>query len=308
MKEWLAMCILRLLIVFFVVVGANADLAQAQQAKSQVLWLNASVPDRSYNVEHRRMMADYLGAYGDGLVFNVEFVSSRQHGALARSLSTGQYDVVVLDVLANRTTVGQEDVEALKSFYASGRNAVMLDGSFWIRSISHNPTTNFPGKNNGTGGLLINQIQALVDAGGGILIGTDHSDFQRTANVLLRGLIPNAKFSGVTSPSTDGSFKGRVLLAHVEPVRAIDILEHWQSIPNQGEAPVGAFTDFTGRPVTLYNLVATADQPGGGTRRPYISASFDPGDEDFAIDSETAPEIEETPQLPDNMPTRKSGS
>ena len=101
-------------------------------------------------------------------------------------------------------------------------------------------------------------------------------------------------------------FIGQTLLGQTVPVRAIDILNHWQSIPSQGEAPVGTFTDFTGQPVTLYTLVETADKPGGGAKKPYISASFDPGSAKTAIDSETAfaPEPE-APRLPDNMPTRQ---
>ncbi|MEM6482726.1 MAG: hypothetical protein AAF681_12825 [Pseudomonadota bacterium] len=301
------MSILRVLIVAIAFVGGGMCQAQSQQDLTRVLWVNVSVPDRKYTVEHRRLMADYLSAYQGGTVFDVDFVSSRSGGAIARGLSTRQYDILVLDALANRMTVGNEDVEAVKAFYASGRNALMLDGSFWMRSIDHNPTTIFPGKNKGTGGLLVNQVKALADAGGGILIGTDHKQYQKTANSVLRGLIPDAHFSGITSPSTDGSFKGRVLLAHAEPVRAIDILEHWQSKPDQGEAPVGPFTDFTGRPVTLFNLVASADQPGGGERRPYISASFDPGDEEFALTTVTVPDLLEAPKLTKNMPTRKSG-
>jgi hypothetical protein len=213
----------------------------------------------------------------------------------------------VLDVTTRRSTFGPADLEALRSHYASGRRALMLDGSLWIRSTAENRTTRFPGVNGATGDLTVNQIQALADAGGGILIGTDHDDFQVGANVALEAIVPGARFSGTTNPSTDGDFIGRTLLGHAVTLRAIDILEHWQSIPTQGESPVGSFTDFTGNAIRLHALVETADKPGGGVKRPYVSASFDPGSQRTAIDAnETAFEdAPEEPPLPPDMPTRK---
>lgn len=85
-----------------------------------------------------------------------------------------------------------------------------------------------------------------------------------------------------------------------ERVIARDILRHWEAVPSQGEAPVGEFVDFMGRPVTLYSLVETADQPGGGRKRPYISASIFPGSGRTAIDSDE-PAFE-------NLPTHKGPS
>ncbi len=293
-------------IMMFLVASASESLAI--ERTGAVLWFDGNVPDPNHTVEHRRRMADFVDAYKGGNTFRVNFVSSRQGGALAQAIAAQSYDILVLDLLANRSYLNADDFAALQGFYASGKRALMLDGSFWIRSIRHNRTTNFPGINGATGALTINQLTAILDAGGGILIGTDHNSYQVGANDALRALIPDAKFQGLTSPSTNGSFIGTVLLAHAEPVRAIDILEHWQTIPNQGEAPVGSFTDFQGRPVQLFSLVSTADQPGRGAKRPYISASFDPGDEEFAIDSDTAPVVDDTPpepELPDNMPTRK---
>jgi hypothetical protein len=179
----------------------------------------------------------------------------------------------------------------------------MLDGSFGIRSmrIPGTPQVDFPGAENSSAALLANQVSAIARAGGGVLIGSDHDGWQVGANAALRALVPDARFRGTTNPSTDGQFLGDLLLTGVLPVKPIVLLRHWESVPNQGEAPVGGFTDFAGAPVQLYALVEAADKPGGGRKRPYISASFDPGNKRFDIDSELAPE----PEIPNNMPTRK---
>jgi hypothetical protein len=154
--------------------------------------------------------------------------------------------------------------------------------------------------NNSSAYLTLNQIESLREAGGGVLIGTDHDRFQRAANYMLRAILPDAQFRNSTDPSRDGEFFGKVLLAQREAVKPLDLLQHWEAIPNQGQAPVGTFTDFEGRPVTLYTLVEASNKPGGGTRRAYISATINPGDDRVDIAEDAAPVI-------NRMPTRKSG-
>ncbi|WP_428929774.1 hypothetical protein [Marinibacterium sp. SX1] len=279
----------------------------AQSGPVRVLWWNANPEYSNQKNHHRQAMADFLNGFEGGNSVSTDFRSSTRGGDLAQQLNASSYDIVIIDTTDTRSRFNASDLDAVRAHYASGHRAVMLDGSFWIRSIRANATTRFPGPNGATGNLLVNQILALAEAGGGVLIGTDHDRYQAGANAVLTALIPGARFKGLTIPSTDGSFIGRTLLAHRVPVRAIEILEHWQSIPSQGEVPVGTFTDFTGQQVTLFNLVETADQPGGGGKRPYISASFDPGNERTAIgSSETlAPIAPVVPALPENMPTRK---
>lgn len=287
------------LVVFCVVVSSVAPAAAQHQAK-KVLWFNG-MPDFKPEVvnRHRQDMARYVGKFRDGKAFEVTFKRRLRGGGLAAELNAAQYDVVVLDLANRRVRLNAADVKALQNFYASGRDKLMLDGSFAIRNIRHNPTTKFPGVNGSSGSLLINQIYALADNGGGVLIGTDHNDWQSNANKALQGLVPQARFRGTTNPSTDGDFIGTLLLSSRVTVAARDILRHWESVPNQGEAPVGEFTDFSGRPITLYSLVETADKPGGGRKRPYISMNFFPGDRRIPIDSEE--------QDFENLPTHKSG-
>ncbi|MEM9900983.1 MAG: hypothetical protein AAF865_06535 [Pseudomonadota bacterium] len=301
------MTVLRSLLLSLALLVLPAWGTLAQQGPITVLWYDANPGYPGQTAAHRKQMADYLTQFENGSVFTADFISSTRGGTLASALASRDFDVVVIDVTDTRSSFDAQDLQAMQTRYAAGKRAVMLDGSLWIRSTTSNPTTNFPGINGATGAFLVNQIRALADAGGGTLVGTDHNDFQVGANAIVTALIPDARFTGRTVPSTDGSFIGRTLLAHSVPVRPIDILEHWQSVPSQGEAPVGTFTDFTGQPVTLFNLVETSDQPGGRAKRPYVSASFDPGTMRTAIDSELAfePEPEPEPELPENMPTRK---
>lgn len=267
---------------------------------ARVLWFNA-MPDmgRELLSHHRKAMADHLDQFQGGEAFDVTYLRSTRGGALAGALGAGGYDIVVLDMGNERVRMNGADAAALQQFYGSGRQALMLDGSFSIRNINHNARTRFPGENGSSAGLLVNQISALAQHGGGILIGTDHDAWQYNANTALAALVPGAQFSGLTNPSTDGEFIGTVLLGQRVQVTARDVLRHWESVPNQGEAPVGRFVDFLGQPLVLYSLVETADKPGGGRRRPYVSASFSPGDRRIPIDSEDA--------VHDKLPTHKSG-
>lgn len=277
----------------------------AQSDPAKVLWF-LGTPDYpgEYTSRDRRAMASYLSDFEDGRVFETTFVRSTRRGALAAELDKAAFDVIVLDVATTSNVFGSSDLAALKAHYQNGRTGLMLDGSLGIRNMVRSALTRFPGPDEALGKLLVNQIDALRRAGGGILIGTDHNQWQRSANAALAALLPGATFSGSTDPSTDGVFLGKVLLGGAATVVPVSVLRHWESVPNQGEAPVGAFSDFLGQPVTLYSLVETADKPGGGRKRPYISASFDPGSETYNIDSEVAPEPQ-APPLPDNMPTRK---
>lgn len=282
------------LLTFILILTATATVAQP----TRVLWWNGTpdYPPQSF-AHHRQTMANHLSAYRGGGAFEATFQSSLRGGELASHLAGRSYDVLVLDLTSINQILDQRDLEALKSFYASGRDALMFDGSLWIRSASINPTTNYPGQNGATGNLMVNQISAIARNGGGILFGTDHDQYQANANHAINALLPGVGFTGYTIPSTDGEFIGDVLLREREPVIASDILRHWDSVPSQGEAPVGTFADFMGRPVTLFSLVETADKPGGGRKRPYVSASFDPGDRRTAIDAET--------EDFGNIPTRK---
>lgn len=269
---------------------------------TRVLWWDGSPTYRgATNARDRAAMANYIDAFGDGTAYEVTFRNSTRRGDLARALTGQRYDILVLDVTTRSNNFNRADLDALRATYQNGTRALMLDGTLWVRNARPGPMTLFPGPNGASAALLMNQIRALEEAGGGILIGTDHREFQVGANALVNALVPGARFSGRTNPSRDGDFIGSVLLNAAVPVKPIDILRHWEEIPSQAEAPVGRFTDFLGNPVTLYALVETSDKPGGRKKRPYISVSFAPGEGRTAIDSDADPE-----PVRDYMPTRKS--
>lgn len=282
----------------------SAPVLQAQEPVRVLWWDGSPTYEGATNAQDRAAMALYVDGFGGGTQFAVTFQSSTRAGALAEQMKRGTYDILVLDVTTTSANFTTADLAAVQAHYQSGKNALLLDGTLWIRNARPGPMTLFPGPNGASAALLMNQIQALVDAGGGILIGTDHREFQVGANQLLRAILPGAHFSGRTNPSRDGAFIGDVLLRAAVPVAPLDILRHWEEVPSQAEAPVGQFTDFLGHAVTLHALVETSDKPGSRAKRPYISASFAPGDGRTAIDDDAVPEAVKEP---DNMPTRKSG-
>ncbi|MEO0344457.1 MAG: hypothetical protein AAF198_13570 [Pseudomonadota bacterium] len=267
-------------------------------ATSVFFWNGMTSNDNTTPPSLRKKIADYVDDFSGGTQFDVTFDSSIDPGALARSLSGRNYDVLVLDITDDTIRLNAADIAAVQQFYQSGRQALMLDGSFAIRSLVYNNRTQFPGPNETYGKLTVNQVAAIAARGGGILIAADHDVWQVNTNKIVQALLPGARFKGTTNPSTDGDFIGDELLGMKANAIPKDIFNHWAAVPNQGEAPIGGFTDFLGQAVTLYPLVEASDKPGGKRRRPYISASFDPGDTRTAIDSEE--------ELFENIPTHKS--
>ncbi|MEM6566573.1 MAG: hypothetical protein AAF665_19135 [Pseudomonadota bacterium] len=265
----------------------------------RVLWWDVSLRETRNNPQNRETMANFLTGYKNGSRYSVEYKFEPQRGAFAQHLSVSPaYQIIIVSAANNNRVFNAEDQEAFRSYYANGSKVLMLDGTLGVRNSDVKQLTKWPGVNNSSANMLVNQMEALRDEGGGLLLGTDHGRFQASANIALRAILPEAQFSRITNPSRDGEFFGELLLATEEPVKPLDILRHWEAIPNQGQAPVGTFTDFLGAPVTLYTLVEASDKPGGGARRPYISATLPPGDKRFDIADDVAPEI-------DRMPTRQ---
>jgi hypothetical protein len=265
-----------------------------------VLWWDVSLHEPRNQPSNRQTMARHLQAYKDGTRFRVDYKFEPRRGAFAQHMAANPgYSIIVVTAANDNALFNSADLDAFRAFYARGNTALMLDGTLGIRNTDVRELTKWPGVNRSSANLLINQMEALRAAGGGLLIGTDHGRFQRTANLALDAILPGAQFSRITDPSRDGDFFGELLLAGAEPVKPLDILRHWEAIPNQGQAPVGQFQDFTGAQVTLHTLVEASDKPGGGTRRPYISATIDPGSTRIDITEEAAPVI-------NRMPTRKS--
>ncbi|WP_172331643.1 hypothetical protein [Mangrovicoccus sp. HB161399] len=261
-----------------------------------VLWVHSSVREAKLTDGHRKAIVAYLNSYRGGGAFDVTYLRHGSGGQTAAALGAAVYDVIVVDAGNGRRMFSSGDLDAFRAFYASGKRNLLLDGTLLIRNTDYSSESNFPGVDGSSAALTVNEISEVARAGGGIIIGADHNNFQADANQVAGALVPGAGFTGRTNPSTDGEFFGDGLLSEVEPIRPVDLFRHWASIPSQGETSVGSFTDFEGRPVEFRALVAAADKPGGGRQRPYISATLDPGPARYSIDS--------TEVVQDSMPTR----
>jgi hypothetical protein len=261
--------------------------AQAQAAPVSVLWWD-STPDYGGQApnSYRQQMADALTAFNGGASFAATYVGSEVAGTLATHLSGNSYDVVVFDATSFSPKFDTADLDAVKAMYAGGKKSLMLDGILYIRNIVYSADTLFPGPGGALAGLLINQVAAIAEAGGGFLVGTDHQGYQEDANQIVRALVPGAAFTGITSPSTDGVFFGDTLLNGPVPIAANDVLTHWSAVPSQGIAPTGLFDDFLGDEIELFSLVDVADTIGG-PRASFVSFSVKPGDRETDVDDDT---------------------
>ncbi|MEM1351116.1 MAG: hypothetical protein AAGF27_02165, partial [Pseudomonadota bacterium] len=242
-KRWPARQVLHVALVFIVLVAAISWGAGAN-AQTRVLWWDISANEPRNKPENRRTMARYVDSYAGGGRYSVDYVYSPRRGTLARHLAANPgYGIIVISAANTSRLFNKADQDALRAFYASGRKALMLDGTLGVRNSDVRQLTQWPGANNASANMLINQMEALRRAGGGLLIGTDHGRFQASANVALGAILPRAQFSRITDPSRNGEFFGDLLLAD-RPVRPLDMLKHWEAIPNQGQAPVGQYRDF----------------------------------------------------------------
>jgi hypothetical protein len=243
----------------------------------KVLWWD-STPDYGGQAPNalRQEFSDYLNSYNGGSVFSSTYVGSETMGTLATHLASNSYDVIVFDATSYSAKFNASDISAVQNFYSGGKKNLLLDGTLYIRSINYNSTSNFPGINDSSGKLTVNEVFSVASRGGGIMIGTDHSGFQVDANQILNGILPSTNFTGITYPSTDGLFYGGDLLSSKAAVAAVDIFNHWDSIDTQAIAPIGARTDFNGASLTLYSQVDVADIIGG-PKYSYISSSWKPG-------------------------------
>lgn len=268
-------------------VAAGLAWGTAQAAPVNVLWWDTTptyggqAPDAL-----RQAMSDYLTNFGGGGVFSSTYVSAEsQPGTLAARLASTAYDVIVFDSTPSGTgtSLNAADFSAIGSFYDAGNKNIMLDGTLYIRSISYSPATVFPGANGALGGLLANQVMQLATRGGGMLIGTDHDCCQGEANNILKAAVPGMTgFSGVTYPTTVGSFFGSDLLnGGAVAIAAADVFNNWAGVPSEAVAATGTFVDKNGASVTFYSQVDVADAGGGGLVAgqlyTYISTSWAPG-------------------------------
>jgi hypothetical protein len=257
------------------VVAMLAPASAMAQATYTVLWFDntptygSQAPDAL-----RQEMCDYLTNVGGGGIFDCTYLSAGGGGSFAAHMASNAYDVIVFD--STPGSFNASDRTAIATHWRS-HPAILLDGTLYIRSINYNAGTNFPGPSGSTGALTANQVYQLATRGGGFMVGTDHQGFQAGANYILQGVLPAAAFSGITYPSVDGLFHGDDLIDAIEVVNVGGLFSHWDTVPTEGIAPTGTFTDVDGGTVTLYSQVDVANDPGGGPKYSYISTSWEPG-------------------------------
>lgn len=261
----------------------------AAQAAYNVLWWD-STPEYGVQAPNalRQEMSDYLTAFNGGSIFSSTYVGSETAGTLATQLASNSYDVIVFDATSQGPKFDAADIAAIQAFYANNNKNLLLDGNLYVRSINFNASSDFPGIGGSTGGLTINQVFSIASRGGGIMVGTDHNCCQTDANQIVNALIAGASFSGDVNPSVDGVFTGTELLNAQVAVAPADLLAHYSSIPSQGIAPTGVFTDFLGNSVTLFSQLDIAGTVGG-TRNSFISTTFQPGGGEVVITDPNAP-------------------
>lgn len=262
----------------------------AEAAPFTVLWWD-STPEYGGQAPNalRQAMSDHLTSVPGG-VFSSTYVGSETLGTLATHLSSNAYDVIVFDATTAGSRFNAADIAAIQAHYAAGNKNILLDGNLYVRSINFNASSIFPGPNGATGKFTVNEVYQLATRGGGIMIGTDHNCCQTDANEALHAILAGASFSGNTEPSIDGVFFGTDLVVGLQPFIPNDLVGHWDSIPSQGIAPTGAFTDFLGDGVTLFSQVEVADFIGG-PRHTFISTSWAPGASTCSVDNpELCPE------------------
>ncbi len=205
-------------------------------ATENILYLNSTRGLGTGNLgDFRRPIADALDNYYDGTIFDVDFVQTHVPGSLASWLDSkpvGYYDQIWFDTTIYRTSLlNQADLTALNSWAAHKQPEFVLDSAFFFRNKWSNTLTN------SAAAATVNQALALKDAGGGILIGTDHNGFAYTANQILNNFGFDGLFTGSYNITPNASFVGNLLL-NPEPVGSDFFTNNLQGL-STSYVPVG---------------------------------------------------------------------
>jgi Alpha/beta hydrolase of unknown function (DUF1400) len=184
--------------------------AQAR-SKTNILYLNSTRGIGTGNLgDFRGAIANTLENYQGGTVFDVDFVQTQLPGSLGLWLNSkpvGFYNQIWFDTSIYQTSLlDTVDFAAINAWAAHKQPEFILDSSFFYRNKE--TTTLTPSATAAT----INQALALKNAGGGILIGTDHDDYADTANQILTNFGFDGLFTGSVEISANGSFVGNLLL------------------------------------------------------------------------------------------------
>ncbi|MGF1523321.1 MAG: hypothetical protein ACFBSF_13480 [Leptolyngbyaceae cyanobacterium] len=266
-------------------IASNIAFWVPSQAKADnILYLNSTRGAGTGSLGNfRSAIADSLDDYGDGSIFDVDFVQTHVAGDLASFLNAqpiDYYDQIWFDTTIRDTAVlNDADLAALNTWAANDQPEFILDSSFFFRNKTGFTLTA------SAEAVTFNEALALQSIGGGILIGTDHNQFTDTANQILTNFGFDTLFTGVSLITADGSFVGDLLL-QPESVGDDFFTNNLEDLTTS-HIPVGEHTlnaNGGDRTITISeNLYSLSPD-----KVVHIGASFDTGSS-------------ETPLIPDDM-------
>jgi hypothetical protein len=216
--------------------GALAATLSGDLSTTNILYLNSSRGLGTGNLgAFRGAIANTLENYQGGTVFDVDFVQTQDPGSLGSWLNAkpvGFYNQIWFDTTIYKTSIlNTVDFGALNAWAANKQPEFILDSSFFYRNKE--TTTLTPSAT----AVTINQALALKNAGGGILIGTDHDEFAYTANQILTNFGFDGLFTGSEIITANGSFVGDLML-NPEPVGSDFFANNLQGL-STSNVPVG---------------------------------------------------------------------
>lgn len=208
-------------------------------ATDNILYLNSTRGLGTGNLgAFRKPIADVIDNYQDGTIFDVDFVQTHVPGSLASWLNSKPveyYDQIWFDTTIYQTSLlNQADLTALNTWAANRQPEFVLDSAFFIRNKESNNMSK------SSAAATVNQALALKDAGGGILIGTDHNVFADTANQILNNFGFDGLFTGSYDITANASFVGNLLLKP-ESVGSDFFTNNMQGL-STSNVPVGTHT------------------------------------------------------------------
>lgn len=267
--------------------GALAATLSGDHSTTNILYLNSLRGLGTGNLgDFRGAIANTLENYHGGTVFDVDFVQTQVPGSLGLWLNAkpvGFYNQIWFDTAIYQTSIlNTVDFEAINAWAANKQPEFILDSSFAFRNKE--TTTLTPSAT----AVTINQALALKNAGGGILIGTDHNDYAYTANQILTNFGFDGLFTGSENITADGYFVGDLML-NPHPVGPDFFANNLQGL-STSNVPVGThILNANGGDRTIKiieNLFSYS--PNKVT---HIGASFDTGNNTTPIDNpESVPE------------------
>jgi hypothetical protein len=267
--------------------GALAATLSGDLSTTNILYLNSTRGPGTANFgSFREAIANTLENYQGGTVFDVDFFQNQEPGSLESSLNSkpvGFYNQIWFDTTILQTSLLNEvDFVALNTWAANKQPEFILDSSFFFRNKE--TTTLTPS----AAAVTITQALALKNAGGGILIGTDHNVYADTANQILTNFGFDGLFTGSEEISANGAFVGNLLL-NSQSVGSDFFVNNLQGL-STSNVPIGTHVlNANGGDRTIKiieNLFSYSPN-----KVVHIGASFDTGNNTIPInDPESVPE------------------